>query len=190
MMRAIALAAIAWATVPCAQAAFTFTIDQVGNDVVVTGAGTLDLSLLAPFRTIKLNSSDINPNSAEIAIDPVATMTVYQGINGPTSFTNTTGEYLASSTAGYAIALFGFSQEIAVDSSYVSGTSVANTATFTGATLAEMGLTPGTTYSYTFGFGGSAEPNELTVVVVPEPRSSLLLITGSALLLFVCIRRR
>ena len=74
--------------------------------------------------------------------------------------------------------------EIRLPLGYVSGAPLASaSATFSGATLASLGLTQGT-YAYNWGSGGSAD--SLTVNIVPEPTTGALLALG----IFVLAARR
>ena len=70
--------------------------------------------------------------------------------------------------------------ELWLPDGYVSGTALASTATFTGNTIAGLGLAEGT-YNYTWGSGANADFVRINIgasAAVPEPSSLALLGMG------------
>jgi hypothetical protein len=95
---------------------------------------------------------------------PSATMTIYAliGLGGPGDFGS--GDLTpATSGDGDPFYFEGFEGWLALPNGYSTGAPLSGTTTWSGATLASLGVTPGT-YTWTWGTGESA-----TVIVVPEP---------------------
>lgn len=143
-----------------AGAAVVVTITEVGSDVQMSGTGTINLSGLTfnSNGTISplLQASD---GSALMGSTPSASTSLYQGATGPGNF-GSGGFTLASSGSGPALGVVSALSPplIYVPASYVSGTSVASTASFTGKSYASLGLTFGV-YVYTW------SSDTLTVIV-------------------------
>ena len=160
-----------------AHAAFTLTLQQVGNDVTLTGSGTINLSALE-FAGNASAQASIRPELAVIYGGPTngATTDEYVGggFSGPASFGNG-GFRLASSGSGGTVGVLGAYGYLLVPAGYISGTPVTESATFANQSFASLGFTPGT-YTYTWGSGATAD--SLTVSGVPEPATWL----GGALL--------
>ena len=155
---------------PPAQAAFIMTVEEIGSDVDMFGSGSINLAAL----------TSVGSSSTAGAIIPVFAIivagsggaTVYEGLSGPTSFGSGVGADPASSTTGPALSIGDAALDLFVPSGYVSGTAISNSMTFTGQTLASLGGTPGT-YIWTWGEGDTAD--SLTLDVIPEPATTLLL---------------
>jgi hypothetical protein len=65
---------------------------------------------------------------------------------------------------------------------YVSGSPLSDTATYTGETISELGLTPGD-YTWTWGSGPASDSFNLDIGTVPEPTSVALFGVGGLALL-------
>jgi hypothetical protein len=73
---------------------------------------------------------------------------------------------------------------------YVSGSSLSGTSTFDGATIATLGLTPGS-YVYTWGSGVDADGITVNISGVPEPSTWAMMGLGFASLgVVACGARR
>lgn len=163
-----------------AQAAFVFTLTQVGGNVVVDGSGTLNTTALTLSSTSN-TFAQLTTSYAILFAGPTnfVSCSVYDGggLSGPTSFGNGSG--LASSGTGDLVGIDGFGGSIWVPEGYTSGTLLTDSATFAGS-FASIGFSPGT-YTYTWGMGADAD--SLTVTsVVPEPSTWALLGFGASLL--------
>ncbi len=154
------------------QAAYTVNIIQNGPDVVATGSGSLDVTAL----TINGNgpaSPSIRGNIASVLLGPIgATYETYTGaVTGPTSFGPGTGT-AASSGTGSMVGVIGNLDIVTVPLGYVSGTNLGtSSATWNGATLAGLGLTPGS-YTWTWGTGPAAD--SFTVVISAAPQTQAI----------------
>jgi hypothetical protein len=171
----------------------TFTIniapDGAGN-VVATGSGDVNLDG-ASGNTLFSNHAQINPTIDFIVNGPTATTNVTEytfndTLTGPANF-GAVGDTAASSGSG-SMFLFestGFGLFlVGVPVNYVSDTLITDTSTYTGKTLANLGLTAGT-HTWTMGTGGT----ENTVIInvsatpAPEPASfALASLCGGAML--------
>jgi hypothetical protein len=71
---------------------------------------------------------------------------------------------------------------------YVSGSNLSDTSTWDNATIADLGLFPGT-YTYTWGSGATADSFTINVVGTPEPRTIWLLGIGGIGLILHRLRK-
>jgi hypothetical protein len=183
-----------------AEAALTFTFLEQGGNVIGSGSGSFNLAglRLVQSETNTRVTSQIRPLGAVLSIgspDPVSldlyvgfTSTPVFGVGyGSGSFTNA-----SAATGGPLIFAVG---SFAVPGGYASGAPLSGSITFTGASFASLGMTPGT-YVWTWGSGETADSFTLQVGraptqepgVVPAPASALLL--GAGLLGLAVTRRR
>ncbi len=164
---------------PAAHAGYVVTLTQVGDSVVATGSGTIDLSGLT-FLESTGGGVVIEPSRGTISLGPtgVSSDDVYTGFTGPTSFGSGFGA-VASSGSGDFVGISYNLGEIGVPEGYVSGSSLSDTATWDDATFASLGVTPGT-YVWTWGTAAADDIDTFTLDVVPEPGSLALL--GTALI--------
>ncbi len=160
---------------PAAWATYSVTLTQQGSNVVATGSGTLNLAGLN-LSFSESGVSFVTANIGEISIGPTTLepIDVYEGFTGPKNF-GTGGILTASSGSGDAAGIGGFIGELFVPHSYVSGTSLSDTATWDNQTFTTLGVTPGN-YTWTWGSGASADSFMVDIKsTVPEPSSFVLL---------------
>lgn len=162
---------------PFAHGDAIINVNQVGSDVVAIGSGTIDLTGLtlnssggaAPTPRIGPAQDFLEgPTSGAIA-------DLYTGISGPVIGNGTITEPTSGSGDEFGI-LSGI--YLAVPNGYISGAALSATDTYSGATLASLGLTPGT-YKYTWGSGTGA----LTVQVGPAAAPLPSAFTGGSICL-------
>ena len=170
---ALALAALllALAVPGRAHAKFTLTLTQSGNNVVISGNGSLDttaLSLTAhPTNSVSIR---IIPSNGYVVSGALTNngYNAYSGLTGPKTFgsavlTNAdagTGSVIGVNGAGSTLGLF-------APQGYTSGTSFTTSSTYDNATFASLGFTPGV-YTYTWGTGADAD-SFIVTGGVPEP---------------------
>ena len=153
---------LAWlVSVRPAQAGYTVTLQQVGPNVVATGSGPLDLTGLFLVGTghFCCENPEIHPS---VIIRTGATSSsvdmYYRVSNGLGSFgsgSDTAASSGSGDMVGVATVVFGNRLAIlSVPTGYVSGTPLSDSATYNNATLASLGVTPGT-YVWTWGTGAN-----------------------------------
>jgi hypothetical protein len=185
ILRLFALFSLATASV---QAAINITIIEDGLDVLLSGSGTANLTALTLFTTTSYGAG-MSPEFGVISIGPTSPVDVdvYSGISGITAFgSGSEGADPASSGSGDAIGYQAFNSFLALPSGYSSGDPLNSSTTYTGASFASLGITPGT-YTATWGSGGTAD--SITLSIVPEP-SNYAGLFGFVALGFVACRRK
>lgn len=157
-----------------AQAAVTLTIAPSGANVIATGSGTINLSALTLEFGGSVPNGAVNASFGVIRVGAASNITSYMGATGPASFGS--GVLTASNTgSGDVFQVHGREGALLVPEGYVSEAPLSGTATWNGATLSSLGLTPGT-YVYSWGTEGTAD--SFTVQIVPEPSHALLSLAG------------
>jgi len=194
----LTLFAIAVTSVFCVQPAqgFTMTLQQVGSNVVANGSGAFNLSGLTGAGNIDGGSSGVRASIGFIGIHPVGgLLPAYDGFTGPTSFGSSEFLFLADASSGNSVAISGLMEILVVPVGYVSGNTLSNSMTFNNATLASLGVTPGT-YVWTWGTGLANQNFTLQIgsVGVPPPGvpdgGTTVSLLGCALLGLAALRRK
>ena len=181
---AAALALAAGFAAP-AQAGYTVTLTQRGNNVVATGSGPIDLTGLSLIFGIHTHAF-IFPSAGAIftgLITGAPPLDDYTTITGPTSFGSGRGT-LADSSSGDIVGVEAQDAppDIFVPHGYVSDAPLSGTSFYAGQTFAGLGVTPGT-FEWTWGTGVN---QNFTLDIstapppVPEPASLTLLAMGLA----------
>jgi hypothetical protein len=185
-------------------AAVIIDIFQSGGNVVAMGSGTIDLTGLTLGSAVHFPDSGVSPSVAHVFVGQSGNNSIqeYTGISGLGSF-GSGGITFSSSGIGTVFGLEA-SDILAVPVGYTSGTSLSGSATFTGMTLDQLGLLPGT-YVYTWGVCGGvglaadcplatslvSPDDSLTVKIgVPEPSTWAMMLVGFAGLAFAGWRAR
>src|SRR4051794_21457925 len=81
-----------------AQAAFTFTLSEVGNDVLITGTGTLNLAGLPLVTTFNLDA--IYNTSGIVRSGAGGAASFYSGVTGPATFGSAPASVIPSFSSG------------------------------------------------------------------------------------------
>ncbi len=185
---------ISFAAAQSARAAMTVSIYSEGDNVVATANGSIDLTSLS-FVEDGANFASIEPDAGALLSGEVEDLSVYFGISGPDNW-GSGGQTVATSSSGDGLLIVGLQGAIAVPAGYTSGANLTSQAVFSGATLAGLGLTPGT---YTYNWGSDSNADSLVVNIsaaaappaVPEPSTALLGIIGlGATLAFPRVRTK
>jgi hypothetical protein len=113
---------------------------------------------------------------------------LYSGLSGPATF-GTGGNTAATSAPGNFLGIENFGLWLAVANGFASGSSISSSAFFAGATIASLGMDPGTyTWSWSNDFVSLVVPG--ANAEVPLPAALPLFGTGLALMGFVGSRRK
>jgi hypothetical protein len=164
---------------------FVVTLMQEGPNVVATGSGTINTTVLI-FLAEATAGPAINPGvGPSIRIGPRTVpsqpIAVYRAgpasdFTGPTNF-GSAGLTLASSGNGMIVGLSG--HDINVPRGYDSGSPLMSTSTWDDATFSSLRVTPGT-YVWTWGSGANAGSFTLKAeeAAVPEPATLGLMVLG------------
>jgi len=151
---------------------FVVTFAQDGPNVVATGSGAIDLTGLTYAFTTGVVIGVV-PSIAALSIGPGASVDLYTGFTGPSSF-GSGGTTIASSGSGdqtYIDSTF----YLGVPAGYTSGSPLSDTMTFDNATLASLGLTPG---AYVYSWGEVDPSFTIQVAATPLPAALPLFAGG------------
>ncbi len=162
-----------------ARAVVVLSVQQVGTDVFISGSGSANTAGLvsAGSRSEWTNVLTHTQIYAGHSAFEDGTVSLWTGLNGPMVFgfdTNVVeNPSPASSGSLFGIVADNFegsagAQGLVLPLGYSSGASLSGTSTFTGRTLAQLGLTPGSSYVWNWGSGASADSLRLEVAV-PAP---------------------
>jgi hypothetical protein len=183
-----------------ARATFILDFNQVGGDVDAVGAGTIDINGLF-LAAGQAGNAYIEPSTGLALVGNTNTQPgyyVYSASISPNTGFGSGGMTDATATAGDPAGIAAATNYIVVPAHYVSGTALADSATFAGQTFSSLGLTPGT-YTYTFGPDsdsfivniGQGSPGVGSSPSVPEPAGIAAAgLALPALGLFACKRRK
>jgi len=190
VVTALAASMLLGATAAASASGFHVSLQQVGSDVVATGSGAIDLTGLGPSGSESIFVSGfLQANIGDLTVGGgPGTVDLYLGkIFGPASFgSGSTGHFASSGSlnpVGISMAqgpgnIF---DEIVVPHGYVSDTVLSDSSTFSNATFAGLGVTPGV-YVWTWGTGAD-QSFTLEVgsqVATPLPAALPLFATGFA----------
>ena len=173
--------------------AYTVTLAQVGSDVVETGSGAVNLTGLTLDTTGLGLFAIMRPDLALLSSGQGGGVPIdfYMGFTGPASF-GSGGQTNASTGSGDFVGIFvGIFGDLVLPQGYVSGAALSSSATWNNATLASLGVTPGT-YEWTW---GTDLPNQNFTLIVEAPvgapdGGTTVSLLGCALLGLLGLRRR
>lgn len=182
-----------------AHSAYVINIQQVGPNVVATGSGTINTSGLSFFSNV-WGGGEMAGQVGRVLVGSsplVSPATVWTGATG-SIFGTPAVKFNADSTTGGHVGPLNTIGLITPDG-YISGTPISSSATWLSVTLADQGLTPGTSYVWTWGVGPTADSLTVNVAAAPvAPASVPTMSEGSAAALalllafaaFLSIRRK
>ena len=176
--------------------AFTITLKQVGSNVVATGSGAINLTGLTFAGGGFVATGSMGPSIADLTVADGTSLSQYTGFSGPSSFGPGTAIINASSDSGDSVSIIGAAffpgPGIFLPAGYVSGTALSDSSTYTNATFASLGVTPGT-YTWTWG-DGADQRFTLQIGPVPGPSvpdgGSTVSLLGFALFGLAVLRRK
>jgi hypothetical protein len=175
--------------------AYTVTLEQVGSNVVATGSGPINLTGLTFVVSEQVSGfPGVAPSDGIINTGPTGLLhfDAYVPFTGPTSFGSSGLAVLANIGSGDPVGIDNLAGLLYLPLGYVSGSALSSSATFNNATLASLGVTPGT-YVWTWGDGANQnftlQIGSVGVPGVPDGGSTVSLL-GCALLGLVGLRRK
>jgi hypothetical protein len=175
-----------------AQAGYVVTLEEVGDDVVATGIGPIDLNGLFFIGTDTFAHAYIAPATGQIFTGPITLFSsadFYFPITGPGSFGS--GDIIfASSGSGDLVGVVSGGPSLFVPVGYDSGDPLSSTSTWLNQTFLSLGVTPGT---YVWSWGTGVNQNFTLIIgptAIPEPASAVLLGVALAGLLLAGTTRR
>jgi hypothetical protein len=162
----------------------TFTLNEVGDDLVATVSGSVNTGALTRDTQPHIWYPYLSSDRGWLFITPESYMTGWYLTFDSTSFGTLEGP-LANSVSGDHVGVTLDYGEIWLPTDYVSGNALYGTAIWNNQSFETRDITPGT---YTATYNGGADSVVLQVGAVPEPATfSLVGISAAALWLF---RRR
>ncbi|MAS94017.1 MAG: hypothetical protein CMO55_12550 [Verrucomicrobiales bacterium] len=164
---------------PAANAGVTVTVQETINGVSISASGSLNLSGLTRETNVFYAEPRIRPLEPDFTLGPASEMVedvgdTYRVSDGDSIITPGTFGTGAPTTATSGTgSVFGLSlgvnpKLIQVPDDYTSGSPIIATARFDGATIASLGMTPGT-YVWSWGSGGTAESITMYIGQSPPP---------------------
>ncbi len=166
MLKKFLVAVVSCLALSPAFAVLTFTLTEAGGNVVLTASGNVNTSALTPFGPGTCTMPGLILPSTGGLCSGAGIGFSYLGMTGPMSF-GPGAQTGGVSTSGDTVAVIGVAGGVLLPVGYTSGSALSGTATFAGATLTSLGVTPGI-YTWTFGSGASAD----SVVVVAAAAAS------------------
>jgi hypothetical protein len=167
-----------------AKALIILRATQVGPDLVLDGSGSADTAALNSLGS-ELWTNVLSPVQAyagPAAFQGVQDVSVslWSGLSGPSAFGSDPLAFLYPDDAP-AVSfgdLFGIRSSITADeirlvlpSGYVSGSALSGRSTFSNITFAEIGISPGQTYTWSWGNGSSADTLQFQFVPLADQQN-------------------
>lgn len=182
-----------------AHSAYVINIRQVGPNVVATGSGTINTAGLT-FLANVAGGGEMAGQVGRVLVGsstPISSASVWSGATGSV-FGTPAAKFIADSTTGGHVGPLN-TIGLITPNGYVSGTPISSSATWLAVTLADQGLTPGTSYVWTWGAGPTADRLTVNVAAATAAPASVptmsevgtaaltLLLAGTA---FLFMRRK
>ena len=158
-----------------ALAVFTINVVETGGNVVATGSGTVNISGLGVFSLSGTTQPSplVLPSNKAISLHSNGNLPIHLWVGAVTGPSFGSGPRIdADSGSGDVFQIS--SGALILSNSYVSGNPLNNSATWTGKSFANLGLTPGS-YTFSWGTGLNADTFVLNIgpVVSPTPVPAL-----------------
>ena len=148
------------------QAQINVTVHEVGGSVVFNYSGSANITSLPPLGS-GLALAVLEPATSSIFVGGVGPTNTnsYSLLSAPPNF-GTGTSVPATTSSGDGVGVAGY---LYLPQGYSSGVNISGTATYNGATIASLGMTPGT-YTWTWNSGANADSLVLTITApTPSP---------------------
>ena len=169
-----------------------FTAQEVGADVVTSVSGFVNTTGLTNTGSASGRGRFAGTSSggSVIQVGPNVSYINWGGVTGSAVFGSGSRTFATTNTGDNAgIGTFSTGFVLFLPQTYVSGASMSGTSTYTGATLASLGMTAGT-YNWTWGSGANAGTAQLTISAVPEPSTYALAAIATGVMAYLASRRK
>ncbi len=160
--------------------AVVITVQEVGNDVVASASGELNTTSLTDGGIAGGTSGNIFGSQSQVYVGPTTQVDFFTGLAGPFGW-GTGAISLASTSSGSFVGIWGAGQTLYLPHGYVSGSAISASSTFSGKSIASLGITPGS-YTYSWGSGANIDHVTISVVAVPEIPETLAVAGGMCLI--------
>ena len=171
-----------------ARAAIIARIEENGDGVLGSYSGSINLVGLQLYSSNPVPSfgyQNVQANYGRFGIGGSTSFLRYQGLLGPQAIGLASLQYIPTSITGDFAGVWGNIGHIWVPVGYISGSPISGTSSWSGRTLASLGLSVGE-YAWTWGSGSSSD--KFTLLIVPEP--STVPLVGLGVLCLIAHRNR
>jgi hypothetical protein len=165
----IACMALLGSTLAANASPYVVTLEEVGSNVVATGAGQLDLTGLSITMSSYQGEGGLEPDIGFVGVGGSFEYIVTYSVSAPSGPTNFgTGDLIRPSSSSGPLVGWQYNLGyLSVPTGYVSDALLStSTATFDGQTFATLDITPGT-YVWTWG-GGSCSTDQCFELEIGE----------------------
>lgn len=154
---------------------YVIDVSQVGNDVVFTGSGSVDLNGLSPIFPTGSNSGGLSAYFAVVSVGSSGAVYSYEGLSGPSSYSfKSMGDVNSNADTGPNLEVQGEDGDLFLPTDYISGDPLGtSTSTYDNTTIAGLNLIPGS-YEWTWLSGSNSIT--LNIPSAPEPGSTVALL--------------
>jgi hypothetical protein len=169
-----------------------FTAQEVGADVVTSVSGFVNTTGLTNTGSANGRGRFAGTfiGGSVIQVGPSLSYNNWGGVTGSAVFGSGSQTFATTNTGNNAgIGTYSSGFVLFLPQTYVSGASMSGTSTYTGKTLADLGMTVGT-YNWTWGSGANAGTAQLTISAVPEPSTYALAAIATSVMAYLARRRK
>ena len=163
-------------TATAADAALVININEVGADVISTGFGTIDTTVLREDGAEQF-TTEIRPDTGVVFVGPQTPTRLFTNAFSTTSAFGPGPGAVADSGTGDTFGIYGVAGFLLLPVDYASGTALSGTAIFSDRSFDSLGLTQGV-YTYALRNGDTLTVNVGQIAAVPETAAWGMMIAG------------